>query len=120
MTIPSEEIRIPIIPSLAALQQKQLNPQLDSLDFGAVLKLDDPSETIWAPFSWPQRGKEIAAGVMASFTHILTYPIDQVAINSTWPEDLLNGATPGAYKITFWAQTTDGLISNKRFEYFGI
>lgn len=120
-SIVSQEIRIPIIPSLAALGQSRQKPRLENLNFGGVLHLEDPSgNNLGAVFVGLNQETEIAAGVTVTFTHLLASPIDQIVITSNWPVELLDGANRGSYKITFWAQTTAGISSNKRFEYFGV
>ncbi len=116
-----EEIRIPIIPSLAALEQNQVNPRIENLNFGAVIRLDDPSGSeMGTVFVGLNNEAEIAGGVTLKLTHLLSYPIDQIVINSSWPKELLADSERGSYKMTFWAQTTSGLSSNKRFVYAAI
>ena len=115
------EIRVPIIPSLAALERKMVDPMLENLNFGGMLQLLDPSgNEMGAVFVGLNQEQEIAGGITFTLTHLLAYPIDQVVINSTWPRELLATAEPGVYRINFWAQTSDGLSSNKRFIYFRI
>ena len=117
-TVVSDEIRIPIIPSLAALEQNGPERRLENLDFGAVIHLQDPAgNDLGGVFVGLNQEVEIAGGVKVTLTHLLSYPIDQIVITSKWPSELLAGAERGVYKITFWAQTVGGLSSNKRFEY---
>lgn len=117
-TVVSDEIRIPIIPSLAALEKSGPERRLENLDFGAVIHLQDPGgNDLGGVFVGLNQEVEIAGGVRVTLTHLLSYPIDQIVITSKWPSELLAGAERGAYKITFWAQTVGGLSSNKRFEY---
>ena len=120
--VPLEEIRIPIVPSLAALDQKRLNPRLENINFGAILRLEDPSgNEMGAVFvGLNQGGGDRRRDNHDPYPSVMSYPIDQVVINTSWPRALLMGADPGVYKLSFWAQTADGLSSNKRFEYFSI
>ena len=84
--VPLEEIRIPIVPSLAALDQKRLNPRLENINFGAILRLEDPSgNEMGAVFVGLNQEAEIAGGITMTLTHLLSYPIDQVVINTSWP-----------------------------------
>ena len=120
-TVSPDEIRMPIAPSLAALEQNQASPRLDNINFGMVVNIQDQSgNDLGTTFVGLNQETEVAGGITMTLTHLLSYPIDQIVITMSLPLDLLNGMGLGAYKMTFWIQTTDGLSSNKRFEYVAI
>ena len=119
--IVSPEVRFPIIPTVAALENMNPSPSLDNIDFGMVLKLDNPAgEEIARVFVGLNEETEIAGGMSMNLTHVRFPPIDQIAVNTSTPGELLRGLEKGTYKLTYWAQTTDGLKSNKRFEFIKI
>ena len=96
-------------------QTQDIGPQIETIDFGMMLKVIDPNGNEignkYLPFD---AAVEIKSGMNFTIAWQDRAPFPAMRVIPDWEDDLVKNMDVGTYQFIFWTKTTDGKEGNKR------